>query len=75
MFESPLYPSNLEMLGSARMTWFVDARRFKGLVGPNQESTTKYTSQDNSPFGSVSLTRSLLQTTWKELAITLRCFP
>jgi len=25
MFESPLYPSNLEMLGSARMTWFVDA--------------------------------------------------
>ncbi|WP_230853529.1 hypothetical protein, partial [Vibrio harveyi] len=50
-------------------------RRFKGLVGLNQESATKYTSQGSSPFGSVSLTRLLRQTTWKELAITLRCFP
>ncbi|QFQ77276.1 hypothetical protein F9277_07590 [Vibrio harveyi] len=40
-----LYPSNLEMLGSAKMTWFVDARRFKDLVILNQESATKYTSQ------------------------------
>ncbi|EKM30330.1 hypothetical protein VCHENC02_3934 [Vibrio harveyi] len=28
-----LYPSNLKMLGTARMTWFVDAARFEGLVG------------------------------------------